>query len=129
MFVHEKGLVFGCFDPLHRGHEALFAHCKERCEHLTVCVHSDEYIREWKLREPHQSDRLRIGIVQVCESVDEVVRNDGTFRANWARSLGADIVFLSEEVAPSRMGIPADITVVHMPRTPGVSSTELRQAV
>jgi hypothetical protein len=39
------------------------------------------------------------------------------------------VVFLSEEVAPGRLDVAPEFDVIHMPRTPGVSSTMIREAV
>lgn len=125
--MHERGLLFGCFDPLHHGHESLFRRCKEHCRHLTVVVHPDSYIRAQKHREPFHHEDRRCTAVYGCEGVDDVALGGRASRAEWAAHLKADVVFLSEEVTPGRLGIPETTAVIHMPRTPGVSSTAMRR--
>ena len=42
------GLTSGCFDILHEGHIHNLKICKKKCEHLFVCLSSDEQIKRLK---------------------------------------------------------------------------------
>lgn len=118
----KKGLVFGCYDPLHAGHVRLFRACKERCDHLTVCVHDDDYIRRHKNREPLFPVHERVADIEAIIYADEVLINHDRNRNEWVEELGIDIVFVSEEVPGTGYNIPT----VRMPRTKGISSSQLR---
>lgn len=119
-----KGLLFGAYDPIHAGHIRLFRECKKHCDYLIVCVHSDDYIRTYKGREPMFSEAERVADVRQSRSVDEVRVNYSLGRKYWIDSLKADVTFLSEEMK----GQPSDATgeIMYMPRTEGISSTQMR---
>lgn len=119
-----KGLLFGTYDPLHAGHIRLFRECKKYCDYLIVCVHSDEYIKTYKGREPMFNEKERMDDVRQSRSVDEVRVNYSLGRKYWIDSLKTDVTFLSEEMK----GQPSDATgeIIYMPRTEGISSTQMR---
>jgi cytidyltransferase-like protein len=121
----KTGLVFGCYDPIHYGHIRLFRACKEKCDKLIVAVHDDNYIRNYKHREPYFWLADRVRDLRDMKTIDQVVVNHDRSRNEWAKELNVDIVFLSEEVT-GRMGIDKRFQVIHMPRTRGVSSTKIR---
>jgi len=123
---YERGLVFGCYDPLHYGHIRLFRACREHCQHLTVVVHDDTYIRRWKHREPAVPVGQRVDDVFDVATVGTVFVNDDRPRAEFVATIAADVVFLSEEVRPSRLDVGDGPEVMWMPRTPGISSGQLR---
>ena len=53
MKKYQKGLTFGAFDLFHAGHLNLLRNAKELCEHLVVCVSTDEYIEKHKNKKPY----------------------------------------------------------------------------
>lgn len=125
---HKVGLLFGSFDPLHYGHIRLFRRCRAQCETLHVVVRSDEHIRKYKGREPFlpQEERYAdVKTVVVDTHKDTGIYGVASF-AIWAKDLKADVFFISEEF----MGkVLLDIPTIFMPRTQGVSSSQLRTAL
>ena len=120
----KKGILFGCYDPLHSGHIRLFRACKEYCDYLIVLVHNDNYIRKYKGREPWGKEEDRAQDISDITSVDKVVISDGMDRDRKLKDFGADIHFVSEEVS----GIGYKGEVIRMPRTPNISSTKIRNS-
>lgn len=118
----KRGLIFGCFDPFHAGHVRLFRFAKEHCDHLTVLVHSDAYIRKYKHHEPCFPEADRVSDVSSCRPVDVVMINPDRDRNAWIHELHIDILFCSVEVP----GTGFDCEVIRVPRTPNVSSSRLR---
>ena len=66
----------------------------------------------------------RVADVRESRSVDEAIINNSRGRKYWIDLLEADVTFLSEEMK----GQPADVTgeIIYMPRTEGISSTQIR---
>ena len=122
----KKGLLFGCYDPLHYGHIRLFRACKEKCDFLIVAIHGNEYIRLHKHREPFISIWDRVDDLKDIKTIDQIIVNNNRSRNELAHELGVDIVFLSEEVQ-GRIDVDNKFEVIHMPRTKGVSSTAMRK--
>jgi len=118
----KKGIVFGCFDPFHAGHIRMLKKCRSMCSYLTVCVHSNEYIRKEKGREPFFDELLRIEDVRELRCVDEVYSNSSTDRNEWIRVIEASVIFVS--AAMDGKGFICE--TVRVPRTEGISSTSLR---
>lgn len=125
-------LTIGTFDLLHRGHRRLFHRCREFGE-LTIGVNSDRFVVEYKGEPPHehQIERLfKCGIYATSSlhdgRTDEflerhnpdllVVGSDWHVR-DYLGQLGVTQEFLDD----------LDISVLYVPRTPGVSSTERRR--
>lgn len=117
-----RGIVFGCYDPAHAGHIRLFRECKKHCDHLTVCVHDDDYIKRYKNRDPLFPAKERAADLADIKSVDEVQINPDRDRNEWVRELNVDIAFESVETP----GFGYTCKTMKMDRTPKISSTELR---
>lgn len=119
-----KGLLFGTFDQLHYGHLRLFRECKTQCDYLIVLVHSDDYIRKYKKREPTIPEDERYSDVIQSKSVDIALINYDSPRKLWVETLKIDVLFLSEEMRGQEVDVPCEI--IYMPRTKGISSTQMR---
>lgn len=121
------GITWGAFDPIHLGHLRLFAEARSRCDKLVVCVSTDEYIRQVKGREPRFDFQTRMNsVAQVCQ-VSAVFDQCLTFnKAAAVKLIKPDVIFVGSDWEGrdwdgAQLGIP----VVYLPRTPGVSSSEL----
>lgn len=69
----KRVLVFGTFDPLHKGHVKFFAQAKALGDHLTVVVAHDDALRAHKKREPFQSGQERLAAVASVPAVDKTM--------------------------------------------------------
>lgn len=55
-----KGFISGCFDGFHKGHQHILSEIKKDCTKLVVAINSDDYIRNFKKREPLQDINQRV---------------------------------------------------------------------
>lgn len=118
-----RGLTFGSFDPLHYGHVRFLRSCSAACDHLTVVVHADARVATLKQRASVPLvDRMRD--LDDLRTVDAVLPGDARTKLAWIAALHPDVVFVGEETEKWSWTVP---TVV-LPRTPGISSTALREA-
>lgn len=113
-----RGLVFGHFDMTHYGHIRLLRACRAQCDHLTVVVTGPG-----RRRPPMVPVEARLLDLAELRSVDDVRDRAGHPKAYWLDLIRPDVLFIGEE-DPGTYPAPE---VVRMPRTPGISSTLLRQ--
>jgi len=72
----KRVLVFGTFDPLHKGHSSFFEQAAVLGNRLIVVVARDETIRQVKDREPTRGEQERMAAVRGESAVDEVILGD-----------------------------------------------------
>ena len=130
----KKVLTVGVFDLLHIGHIELFRKAKALGDHLIVAVQDSDYVFQFK---PDASlvysTEERCYMVSAIRYVDEVVvyRNVG----NIVDEVDFDIFAKGPD--QSHVGFQRvvdycgenDKTVVVMPRTEGISSSELKDLI
>lgn len=127
-------LTLGCFDQLHYGHVRLFERAA-KFGRLTVGVNSDRFVEAYKGRASHESESLRMRNLANGLGIHRVMLNDGpgialirTLRPNLL-AIGSD--WLDKDYA-GQLGTTAEeltelqVGVLFLPRTIGISSTELR---
>lgn len=71
-----KVLVFGAFDVLHPGHINFLKQAREHGDYLVVSIARDDYIVEWKGKNPVHSEEVRRRYVLATGLVDEAVLGD-----------------------------------------------------
>lgn len=69
-------VLFGTFDPLHRGHEFLFSEAKKLGDYLIVVVSRDRVIQREKNRVHNMPEQKRLQAVREHSDVDEAVLGD-----------------------------------------------------
>lgn len=127
----KKVLTIGVFDLLHYGHIALFKRAKALGDYLIVAVQEDEFVTLFKpgieLRFPlkkRMEDIVRTGLA------DEVI----TYRcaSEIVRTVDFSIFAVGEDQKNASFQeafawcAAKKKEIVRLPRTPGISSTELR---
>lgn len=127
--MYNVGITWGAFDLFHFGHVELLRRAREKCQRLVVCVSTDEYVELKKGRKPVRPWDERLAIVHACRYVD-LVGNQGVgyTKAQAVKDFHAEVIFVGSDWANrpwdgNDLGVP----VVFLPRTPGISSTGLRQ--
>lgn len=132
-------VTLGTFDLFHVGHVRLL----ERADMLgrvTVGLNTDEFVTRYKGRPPVIRYNDRAEVLRACRYVAEVVPNDQRpSAAALILAAGADVIVVGDDWQgrdymgqlgleagwPERVGIE----IVYLPRTPGVSTTQIRALV
>lgn len=127
-------VALGTFDCLHYGHVRLFQ--RAAClGSLTVGVNSDRFVRHYKGVDPVSNHHRRAATVAALSCVDDVLINDGPGRDLIEQTLPRFLVVGSDWHGRdylAQIDIDQDrldwlgVSVVYMPRTPDVSSSEIR---
>jgi glycerol-3-phosphate cytidylyltransferase len=122
-------LTYGTYDLFHIGHVRLFERIKQRYDRLIVAVSTDEFnaIKGKKAVVPYAD---RVAMVRACRYVDEVIPE-----SDWGQKEvdvlvhGVDAVVMGSDWTGRFDELKAVCDVVYLPRTEGVSSTELKAEV
>jgi glycerol-3-phosphate cytidylyltransferase len=142
-YLDFDGLVVytgGTFDLFHAGHVNFLKRCKEIAGELgsvVVSLNTDEFIKEYKGKSPIVSFSDRMAVLKACKYVDQVIANSG----------GADSKPTILQVNPNIVAIGSDwakkdyykqmqftqdwlddkdISLIYIPYTKGISSTEIK---
>lgn len=122
-------ITYGTFDLFHIGHVNLFRRIKARWGHLVVAVSTDEF-NALKGKRSAVPFAERIEIVRACRYVDLAIPEHG-----WAqkpddiRRHGAHAFVMGDDWQGRFDELQALCEVVYLPRTEGVSSSELKQHI
>ena len=75
--LHNIGLTSGCFDILHEGHITNLKLCKKNCDHLFVCLSSDEQIKRLKGEQRPINNLIdRINMLIHYDFIDTIILYD-----------------------------------------------------
>ncbi|PIT97097.1 FAD synthase [Candidatus Berkelbacteria bacterium CG10_big_fil_rev_8_21_14_0_10_41_12] len=72
----KKIIVFGSFDPLHKGHIDFFKQAKKLGDYLVVVVARDESIKKIKNHKPRAKEQDRLKVVEKISVVDRAILGD-----------------------------------------------------
>ncbi|MFB7665922.1 adenylyltransferase/cytidyltransferase family protein [Kitasatospora sp. NPDC056138] len=118
-------LTFGTFDLLHIGHIRILQRCAE-FGRVTVGVSSDELSITKKGRAPTYSLAERIAIIRAIRHVDDAfVEWSLADKPKYLREHGADILIMGDDWAGKFDHLSEICRVVYLPRTEGVSTTDV----
>lgn len=122
-------ITYGTFDILHAGHINLLRRARELGDRLVVGLSTDEFNRG-----KHKSSLLnyenRRVVLESIRYVDEVFAE-----SNWEQKAGdvmkfsADIFVMGEDWMGKFDHLSNLCRVVYLPRTDGISTTEIRQTL
>ncbi len=122
-------LTYGTYDLFHVGHVRLFERIKRRFDHLIVAVSTDEF-NAIKGKQSVVCYADRVAMVSACRWVDEVIaENDWQQKERDIVEHGADAVVMGSDWEGRFDHLGALCEVLYLPRTEGVSSTELKADV
>lgn len=125
----KTGITFGTFDMFHYGHLRILQRSRALCDRLVVGVASDEFnMRKDKHRIPVFPWEQRAAIVAELKCVDEVFKEDcEEKKADYIREHHADVFIIGADYEGrfDWLKEACGVEVVYLPRTPGVSTTDL----
>lgn len=130
----------GTFDLFHIGHIEQLEYCASLGDEVVVGLNTDEFVEKYKGKPPIMCYEERKEILLATRFVDEVIENFGGEDSKPAiLSVGANIVAIGmdwlERDYCKQMGFtPAwlsdnKIILCYIPRTKGVSTTQLKERV
>ncbi len=122
-----KVITYGTYDMLHYGHVKLLERAKALGDYLIVGVTSDDYDKTRGKINNQQSLMERIAAVKATGIADEIIveEYDGQ-KIDDIRRLGVDIFTVGSDWTGTFDYLNEYCKVVYLPRTEGVSSTEVR---
>ena len=133
------GYTCGVYDLFHVGHLNLFERCKQKCDYLIVGVCDDEYVRQFKDKNPVIGEQDRARIVGALKCVDEVhiIDSKTTVDKLIAHDLFKyNVLFVGSDWKGTERFIKTeqdfkeknlDIDIVFLPYTQSVSTSSLRE--
>jgi choline-phosphate cytidylyltransferase len=122
-----KVITYGTYDLLHHGHKLLLERAKALGDYLIVGITSDDYDRTRGKINASQSLMERIEAVKALGIADEIIveEYEGQ-KIDDIRRLGVDIFTVGSDWVGYFDYLKEYCKVVYLPRTEGVSSSEIR---
>lgn len=120
-------ITYGTFDMFHHGHRRLLERAKELGDYLIVGVTADDFDKARGKINVRQSLMERLEAVQKCDAVDKVIveEYEGQKIDDIAR-YDVDVFAIGSDWEGRFDYLKDQCEVVYLPRTEGVSSSELR---
>ena len=122
-----KVITYGTYDLLHHGHKRLLERAKALGDYLIVGITSDDYDRTRGKINASQSLMERIEAVKALGIADEIIveEYEGQ-KIDDIRRLGVDVFTVGSDWTGKFDYLKEYCQVVYLPRTEGVSSSEIR---
>jgi glycerol-3-phosphate cytidylyltransferase len=130
----------GTFDLFHSGHVNFLKQCKEiagTAGQVVVSLNTDSFIQEYKTKPPVCNDQERYDVISSCKYVDEVIWNSGGTDSKPAiLYVKPDVIAIGSDWALKDYYKQMDfeqswldklnISLIYIPYTKGISSTEIK---
>lgn len=125
----KRVITYGTFDLFHVGHLNLLERLRGLGDHLTVAVSTDGFnALKHKVCSMPYEDRARI--VGALRCVDAVIPEESwEQKAEDVRRLAIDIFGIGDDWRGRFDHLEAFCRVVYLPRTEGISTTDLKQSI
>lgn len=125
----KKVITYGTFDLLHHGHINLLRRARELGDHLTVALSTEEFNvgKGKKCFHPYED---RAAVLQAIRYVDNIIPE-----LTWGQKISdvnehcIDIFVMGDDWAGKFDFLEEHCRVVYLPRTPGISTTEIKAAL
>ncbi len=125
-----KVITYGTFDLFHFGHLEVLRRAKELGDHLTVAVSTDEFNWSEKQKRCVYPYDERAAIVSAIKYVDEVIPEEGwTQKESDVKKYDIDVFVIGDDWDGQFDFLKPFCDVGYLPRTIGISSTEVKNAV
>ena len=124
----KKVITYGTYDFLHQGHINVLNNAKALGDYLIVGVTSDEYDRSRGKLDVWQSLPERIAAVQATGIADEIIveEYEGQ-KISDIQKYDVDVFTVGSDWVGKFDYLNEFCEVVYLPRTEGVSSTQIRE--
>ena len=124
----KKIITYGTFDLLHYGHINLLRRAKEMGDYLIVALSTDEFNWNEKHKKCYFTYEQRKKLLEAIRYVDLVIPEE-----NWAQKVSdvqefrVDTFVMGDDWAGKFDFLKEYCEVVYMPRTPEISSSQIKQ--
>lgn len=124
----KKVITYGTYDLLHYGHINLLRRAKELGDYLIVALSTDEFNWNSKGKRSYFSYEERKAMLEAVRYVDEVIPEE-----NWEQKVtdvekyGIDVFTMGDDWEGKFDFLKDKCEVVYLPRTPEISSTQIKQ--
>ncbi len=123
----KKIITYGTYDMLHIGHINILTRAKARGDYLIVGVTSDDYDRSRGKLNVIQSQEQRVKAIEELDIVDEVIlETHKTQKQEDMVKYGIDEFVIGDDWVGYFDYLNEFTKVVYLPRTKGISSTQIR---
>ena len=124
----KKVITYGTFDLFHIGHLNLLRRAKELGDYLIVAVSSDEFNLKEKGKVCQIRDVDRMEIVKAIRYVDEVILEESwDQKVKDVQKYDVDVFVMGDDWEGKFDFLKEYCDVVYLPRTKGISSTQLKE--
>ena len=121
-------ITYGTFDLFHIGHLNILKRAKEQGDYLIVAVSSDRFNWEEKGKKSQIRDVDRMAIVEAIRYVDEVILEDSwDQKVQDVQNRDIDVFVMGDDWKGKFDFLKEYCEVVYLPRTEGVSSTQIKE--
>ncbi len=123
----KKVITYGTFDLLHYGHINILKRARELGDYLVVAISSDEF-NKLKNKKSYFSYEERKLMVEAIRYVDEVIpENTWEQKVEDVRERNIDVFVMGDDWKGKFDFLKEYCEVVYLPRTEGISSTQIKQ--
>ncbi len=124
----KKVITYGTFDLLHYGHINLLRRAKQQGDYLIVALSTDEFNWNQKHKKSYFSYEQRKSLLEAIRYVDLVIPEE-----NWDQKISdvkefkVDTFVMGDDWEGKFDFLKDYCEVVYLPRTPEISSTQIKQ--
>ena len=125
----KKIITYGTFDLLHYGHINLLKRAKQMGDYLIVCLSTDEFNKNSKNKECYFSYEIRKQLLESIRYVDLVIpENNWNQKINDIKEFGIDTFVMGDDWKGKFDFLKEEgCEVVYLPRTPEISSSQIKE--
>ena len=126
----KRVITYGTFDLLHYGHINLLRRARALGDYLVVVLSTDEFNWNEKHKKCYFTYEQRKQMLEAIRYVDLVVPEE-----NWAQKktdvakYGVDVFVMGDDWKGKFDFLKDQCEVVYLPRTPEISTTEIKQSL
>lgn len=123
----KRVITYGTFDVFHPGHVNLLRRAKALGDYLIVALSTDDFnqLKSKKAYYPYEQRKI---VLEACRYVDLVIpENTWEQKVEDIRQYNADIFVMGDDWKGKFDYLSSVCEVVYLPRTPDISSTEVRK--
>lgn len=123
----KKVITYGTFDLLHYGHINILKRARELGDYLVVAISSDEF-NKLKNKKSYFSYEERKLMIEAIRYVDEVIpENTWEQKIEDVKEHDIDVFVMGDDWEGKFDFLKEYCDVVYLPRTEGISTTQIKQ--